>query len=116
MTDLKLQGDCMGHYSGIKTLVFKTRSRWKIRCIVFVVNIILYTVFSVFDYYHIKNNTVGDYLDLQSHIVFYVIVYNILFIIIDLTLSTVIQNQWVTSAVSTILSPLVFFLALISRT
>ena len=104
----------MGHYSGIKTLVFKTRSRWKIRCIVFVVNIILYTVFSAIDYYA-RKDPVHDYLDLQSHLVFFVIVYNILFIIIDLTLSTVIQNQWVTSAVSTVLSPIVFYLALIIR-
>lgn len=86
-------------------------SRWKIRCIVFVVNIFVYSILAIAEYYILKSPLV-DYLDLQTHVVFHCVVYCALFIAIDLTLSTIFENQWVTSAISSILSPFVWFLTL----
>lgn len=87
-------------------------NRWKIRGIVFSVNLFLYCFLAFIEYAFVKSPNV-DYLDRKTHVIFHCVVYSLLFIIVDLTLSTIIRNQWLTSIISTVLSPLIWFLTLV---
>lgn len=91
------------------------KNRWKIRSIFFVVNAILYLFITMIAHKASEKSYSLEATSFTADVVFYWIPFCVIFIIIDVSLSLIIERPVVSCIISSVLSPVVWYIALLMR-